>query len=423
VNGASRRAFLRLAGAGAAALAVPGCSERGGRVVVIGAGFGGATAAKYLRRLAPGVAVTLVEPRASYWCCPFSNAVIGDLEPLAILQQGYAALAGAHGIELVRDRATDLEIDERSVRLAGGRRLRWDRLVLAPGIRLRWGAPEGYDESAAERMPHAWQAGPQTALLRRRLQALGDGAVVAISVPRAPFRCPPGPYERASLMAAWLHQHNPRAKVLVLDANERFSKQALFEQAWATLYPGMVERIPLSADGAVRRVDPNAGTVHTELSDYRVDLANVIPPQAAAAIAERAGLTDGSGWCPVDPAGFESTRVPGVHVIGDACLAGAMPRSASAANSQAKVCALAVAAYFTGTEPPPASLHNTCYSLVAADYGISVSMIYRVSDGAIAAVEGAGGLSALDADGRVRAAEARFARGWFDSIRADSFGV
>lgn len=418
----TRRRFVGLAGGVVAAAACGHPTSPQARVVVVGGGFAGATAAKYLRRLAPAVAVTLVEVQRTYVCCPFSNAVLGGLLPLERLRRDYALLAARHGIEVIHRRVVDIAHERREVRLGGGERLGYDRLIVAPGIRLRWGAPEGYDARAAERMPHAWQAGPQTELLRRHLEAMPDGGTVVISVPRLPFRCPPGPYERASLVAAWLARRKPRSKVLILDANEDFTKRALFEEGWRARYPGRIEWVPLSADGAVRRVDARTLTLFTELGEHRAAAANVIPPQAAGEIAERAGLTDATGWCPIDPETFESTRVSGVHVLGDAAIAAPMPKSASAANSQGKLCALYLAAYFSGRSAPPPSLHNTCYSLVDDDYGISVSAVYRVEGGIITGIEGAGGVSPAGADARFRAAEARYARGWFDSITADTFG-
>jgi NADPH-dependent 2,4-dienoyl-CoA reductase/sulfur reductase-like enzyme len=410
---------LALSRAGAVAARAPG---RHGRVVVIGGGFGGATVSRYLRRLAPGIAVDLVEPKATYHTCPRSNEILGGWGELPMLARQYAALSGHDGITVHRSSARDFDPDRRIVELASGKTLRYDRLVVAPGVRLRWNAIPGYDRAAATRMPHAWRAGAQTLLLRDQLRAMADGGVVVISVPARPFRCPPGPYERASVIAAFLEQHKPRSKILILDANDSFTKQALFEEAWKSVYPGMIEWVPITSDGAVTRVDPASLTLHTELDSHRAAVANVIPPQCAARIAERFGLTDATGWCPILPANFESSRVPGVHVIGDACIADPMPKSASAANSQAKACAVSIAAALTGEAPPAASLHNTCYSLAAQQYGISITMIYRVQDGHIVPVEGAGGVSPLGASRATRAAEAQYARGWFASITADGFG-
>ncbi|MGE0386425.1 MAG: FCSD flavin-binding domain-containing protein [Gammaproteobacteria bacterium] len=417
-----RRTFL--AATGAAVLA-PLCAHarRGAaRVVVVGGGFGGATAARYLRLADPSLDVTLIADSPRYTCCPRSNDVIAGAVPLAALERGYERLRTDFAVRVIVGRAIGIDADRARVRLAGGGAVGFDRVVAAPGIDLRWGSPQGYDRAAAARMPHAWRAGAQTLLLRRQLRAMGDGGVFAIAIPPRPFRCPPGPYERAGLVAAWLGRHKPRSKVLVLDANDGFTKQALFLAGWQALYPGRVEWVPLSADGAVRRVDPRSGELFCEAQVHRPAVANVIPAQAAARIALDSDLVDATGWCPVRPQTFESSRVPGVHVIGDACIAEPMPKSASAAASQAKACALAVAALAAGQAPPPVSLHNTCYSELDADYAISINAIYRVADGRIVAVPGSGGTSPADAGRDFRAAEARNARGWFRSIAADAFG-
>src|SRR4030095_1832356 len=250
-----------------------------------------------------------------------------------------------------------------------GTRLPYDRLILAPGIDIRWGALPGYDEAAAARMPHAWRAGEQTLLLRRQLEAMPDGGLVVISAPANPFRCPPGPYERASLIAHYLKAQKPHSKLIVLDAKDAFSKQRLFQAAWAELYPGLLEWVPLSKGGNVTSVDAATRTLVTDFGKHQAKVANVIPPQKAGRIAEVAGVADRSGWCPIDPVTFESKLQPGIHIIGDAAIAGAMPKSAFAANSQAKVCAAAVATLLAGGMPPSPKLINTCYSLVAPRHG------------------------------------------------------
>jgi NADPH-dependent 2,4-dienoyl-CoA reductase/sulfur reductase-like enzyme len=308
------------------------------------------------------------------------------------------------------------------VRLADGTRLPYDRLVLAPGIALSWDALPGYGAAAAERMPHAWQAGPQTLLLRRQLEAMEDGGLVVIAVPANPYRCPPGPYERASLIAYYLKTRKPRSKLIVLDAKDAFSKQKLFEEAWHLLYPGLVEWVSLSAGGKVTAVDPAALTLTTDFATYKAAVANVIPPQRAAEIAHQAGVADRTGWCPIDPTTFESTLQPDIHVIGDAAIAGAMPKSAFAANAEAKLVAAAVTALLAGRTPPPAKLINTCYSLAAPDYGISIAGVYQPQSGQLADVAGAGGVSPLGAPAPVRQAEAAFAAGWFRTITAETFG-
>ena len=249
--------------------------------------------------------------------------------------------------------------------------------MLAPGIDIRWGALPGYDEAAVAHMPHAWRAGEQTALLRRQLEAMPDGGLVVISAPANPFRCPPGPYERASLIAHYLKTRKPRSKLIVLDAKDTFSKQRLFQAAWAELYPGVLEWVPLSKGGNVTSVDAATRTLITEFGRHQAAVANVIPPQKAGRIADAAGVADRSGWCPIDPVTFESKLQAGIHVIGDAAIAGAMPKSAFAANAQAKTCAQAVARLIAGGAPAVPKLINTCYSLVAPDYAISIAGVYQ----------------------------------------------
>ena len=392
-----------------------------GRVVVVGGGFAGATCARALNRLQPRLAVTLVEQNRGFTACPFSNGAIAGLRDLSAQQFGYDNIA-ADGIALARHAATAVDPQSRTVSLADGARLSYDRLVLAPGIDLRWGAVPGYDEAVAERMPHAWKAGAQTLLLRRQLEAMEDGGLVVISAPANPYRCPPGPYERASLIAHYLKTNKPRSKLIVLDAKDTFSKQKLFQNAWTELYPGLLEWVSLSAGGKVTSVDPKAMTVATDFQTYKPAVANVVPPQKAGHVAELAGVADRSGWCPVDPVSFESTLQPGIHVIGDAAIAGAMPKSAFAANAQAKVCAAAVVALLVGGTPQNPKLINTCYSLAAPEYGISVVAVYQVANGQLAEVAGSAGTSPLDAPASVRAAEANIANGWFRTITAEVFG-
>ncbi len=390
--------------------------------MVVGAGFGGATCARYLRRLAPELDVTLVERGKHFVTCPFSNSVIAGLQGLDSVTHGFDGLR-RHGVELVEAEAVAVDPAGRTIRLAGGDTLPFDRLVLAPGIDLAWNAIEGYDEAAAARMPHAWKAGAQTALLRRQLEAMEDGGLVVIAAPASPYRCPPGPYERASLIADYLHREKPRSKVLILDAKDGFSKQGLFREGWERLYPGMIEWVGFSGGGNVIAVSPGSMEVRTDFDTFRADVANIIPPQRSARLVDTAGLAAGGDWCPVDHRTFESAVVPKIHLLGDAILAGAMPKSGFSANSQAKVCARAVAALLREEEPPEPVYLNTCYSLLAADYGISVAAVYRLDDeGEIAPVPGSGGVSPADAPLAFRRAEADFARGWYDSITADLFG-
>ena len=418
----SRRQFLKLGVAAAALFPAPAFGQGAGpRVVVVGGGFGGASCARALRQADPRIQVTLVEADATFTACPFSNAVIAGLRPLSAQQFTYDHVVAA-GIPIVRGTATVVDAGSRSVAVAGGTRLGYDRLVLAPGIDIRWGALPGYDEAAAAQMPHAWKAGEQTLLLGQQLEVMPDGGVVIISAPANPFRCPPGPYERASLIAHHLKAKKPRSKLIILDAKDAFSKQRLFQQAWAELYPGLLEWVPLSKGGNVTSVEAATRTLVTDFGRHQAAVANVIPPQKAGRIAEAAGVADKSGWCPIDPVTFESKLVPGIHVIGDAAIAGAMPKSAFAANAQAKTCAAAVAELLTGKTPSPPKLINTCYSLVAPDYGISVAGVYTPSGGQLAEVPGAGGVSPAEAPRAARASEAVLAEAWFRTITSEVFG-
>jgi sulfide dehydrogenase [flavocytochrome c] flavoprotein subunit len=419
----SRRDFLKtaVAGASAAVLPLPAIAQgAGGRVVVVGGGFGGATCARFIGRIDPRIAVTMVEASPKFTACPFSNLVIVGLRDLKAQEFGYDKLA-ADQVTVQISPATAIDTQGRNVTLGNGASLPYDRLVLSPGIDIRWDGLPGYTEAAAERMPHAWKAGEQTLLLRRQLEAMEDGGTVVISAPANPFRCPPGPYERASLIAYYLKTKKPKSKLIVLDAKDAFSKQGLFQAAWKALYPNL-EWVSLSSGGKVTSVDPGTMTFVTDFARHKADVANVIPPQKAGRIAEIAGAADRTGWCPIDPATFESKLQPNIHVIGDASIAGAMPKSAFTANAQAKVCAAAVAKLIAGGKPDDPRLINTCYSLVAPDYGISVAGVYRPADGQLKDVEGSGGVSPINAPASTRAAEATFANGWFSTITQEVFG-
>lgn len=416
----TRRHFLKLTAA--ASLAPSVVSAQGaGRVVVIGGGFGGATAARTLKALEPKLAVTLIEPNPVYTSCPFSNSVLADLRQISQQEFRYNGVKRA-GVTVAETSATAVDADAKTVVLADGSKLQYDRLVMSPGIDFSWSALPGYDEAAAQKMPHAWKAGPQTTLLRNQLQSMDDGGLVVMSVPANPYRCPPGPYERASLIAYWLKIWKPKSKLLLLDAKDTFSKQRLFQNGWAELYPGLIEWVPLSKGGKVTSVDPATLTFTTEFGSHKAAVGNVIPPQRAGAIAGQAGVADRTGWCPVEPVAFESTLRPGIHVLGDAAIMGGMPKSAFAANAQAKVCAAAIVALLAGAKPRDPILINTCYSLLAADYGISVAGVYRPDKGQLTDVPGAGGVSALEAVGGLRGQEALYAESWFRTITAETFG-
>ena len=401
-------------------LARSGHAQSAMRVVVIGGGFGGASAARALRAADPSIAVTLVEANATYIACPYSNEVVAGMRDLDLQRFGTEGI-GRTGVTVVQATATGVDPVARRVALAGLPTLDYDRLILSPGVDLNYEALPGYSEAAAERMPHAWKAGPQTTLLRQQLQAMPDGGTVVMSIPANPYRCPPGPYERASLIAHYLKTQKPRAKLILLDAKDVFSKQKLFQQAWAQLYPNLTWT-SLSDGGKTISVDAGAMTLTTDFGDQKADVANVIPPQRAGRIAMLAGVADRTGWCPVDPMTFESKLQPNIHVIGDAAIMGAMPKSAFAANAQAKVCAAAIARALHGEAAVEPRLLNTCYSLAAPGYGFSVAGVYHPINGQMTDIEGAGGTSPLDAPATTRALEASYGAAWFKAITAEAFG-
>lgn len=422
----TRRDLLKLTGA-MGALGMLGFSpiSRGAykaRVLVVGGGYGGATLAKYLRMADPRVEVILIEKDQQFVSCALSNEVLAGERSMESLTFGYEALAAFYGVKVVHDEVIAIDPIKKTVSTRGEQQFGYDRLVVAPGIGFKWGAIEGYDEAASEIMPHAWNAGEQTLILQRQIDAVENGGTVYIVAPPNPYKCPPGPYERAALIAHALQSKGKtRCKIIILDAKDAFAKQGLFKHGWGQHYPGMITWVAGSEDGRVLEVDPKTRTLYTEFEEHKGDVVNVIPPQKAGRIAEVAGLTDESGWCPVDQRTFESTLHKNVHVIGDASIAGAMPKSAYSANTQAKVCAAAIVALLDGTPAPDPSYVNTCYSIIAPKHGISVAAVYRLVDHKIASVKGAGGVSPQNATAWEREMEATYARSWFENITADIF--
>jgi sulfide dehydrogenase [flavocytochrome c] flavoprotein chain len=419
----SRRRFLASAIAGAAASAFPRPLLAQGatpHVVVIGGGFAGATAARFLKRADARLDVTLVEQNPVFAACPFSNEVIAGLRDMQAQLFRYDRIK-AEGVAVIHQAATAIDGHARTVTLGDGAKLTYERLVIAPGSDLRFDAMPGYDEAAAQRMPHAWKAGDQTLLLRRQLEAMDDGGTVVMTLPALPYRCPPASYERASLIAYFLKTRKPRSKLIVLDAKDTFSMQRLFQDAWAAFYPNL-EWVSVSSGGNPTGVDAAAMTVSSDFETYEAAVANIIPPQKAGRIAERAGVADRTGWCPVDPVTFESRLMPGIHVLGDAAIAGAVPKSAFAANAVAKICAAAAANLMRGEAPAAPKFVNTCYSLAAPDYGFSVAGVYHPVGGQWLEIEGAGGVSPVDAPRAFRSEEAKFANGWFNTITSEVFG-
>jgi sulfide dehydrogenase [flavocytochrome c] flavoprotein subunit len=415
-----------VAGCGiSATLALPVCATTGGKspgkVVVIGGGYGGATAAKYIRMWSDGgIDVTLVEPKAAFVSCPMSNLVVGGSRDLAFLTVAYDNLPQRHGVKLIHDTATSVDVDKRIVRLAGGGELPYDRLILSPGIDFMWEQVAGLDTADAQaKILHAWKAGPQTVALRRQLEAMPDGGVYALSIPVAPFRCPPGPYERACQVAWYFKRAKPRSKVLILDGNgDVTSKAALFRKAWADEYKGIVE---YRADHVLAGVDAATTTAKFDVQDdVRADVLNVVPPQRAGAIARSAGVvTANDRWCDVDFRTFESVSVKNVHVLGDAIqVAPAMPKSGHMANQHAKVCAAAVVALLSGQPPNPTPvLTNTCYSMVTDKDSIHVCSVHQWDNDkrTVLAVPGSGGLSPAMSE-----LEGHHAFAWARNIWADT---
>src|SRR5688572_21961604 len=411
-----RRDFLKLAGAGSLAGCATGTPAKA-RVVVVGGGYGGATAAKYIRLWDPAIDVVLVERDAQFISCPMSNLVLGGFTGMQDISRGYDGLR-QRGVQVLRDEVTAIDAAKRSVRLASGSDLAYERLVVSPGVDFLFDEVEGYSAAMQSgNVLHAWKAGEQTTALRRRLESMADGGVYILSIPTAPYRCPPGPYERVSMVAAYFKQAKPRSKVLVLDANpDVTSKGPLFKRAWSELYPGMVE---YRGNSRATGVDGNSMSVRLEVEDVKADVLNVVPPHRAADLAAKAGLiTTNNRWCDVDWRTMESKAVKGVHVLGDATLsAPAMPKSASMANNHAKIAAGAIIDLLNGRAPAPLKIINTCYSFVSQREAIRVSSVHEwePGQGTLIAVKGSGGVSAARS-----AAEANYAWSWARNIWADS---
>ena len=425
---------------------LPGFGHSRAHVVIIGGGTGGATAAKYLKLGDESLRVTVIEANPVYRRCYGSNEVITGQFDMDSITITYDALRDKYGVDFIFDSVVGVDPETREVALMSGDKVSYDRLIVSPGIDFFWDAAEGYSQQVAEGpMPHAWKAGPQTELLRDQIDAMPEDGTMIIVPPPNPYRCPPGPYERASLLAEKFQREKPRAKILILDVKDGFAKDQPFMLGWNRLYgfqipeskmdgmpddiarpdsPGMIEWVPGAEGGAVEAVDAANMTVTTEIGDlHKGDVINFIPPQKAAKLAFDMDLVEGN-WCPIDHLTMESTRHKNIHVIGDACIANVMPKSGYSANTQAKVVAAQILHLLAEQPPEEPTWANVCFSRVSSSYGVSVGGIYRLDHetGEIVSTKGAGGVSPLDASHQFNRLEALYQEAWMENFVADTFG-
>ena len=418
----NRRLFLGTGVVAATTLAAPSVFAAGHgkpRVVVVGGGAGGATAARYIAKDSKGaIDVTLIEPSRMYYTCFFSNLYLGGIKTIDDLGHSYGTMA-AGGVNVVHDWAVGVDRDAKTVSLAGGGSVPYDKLILSPGIDFVDGAVEGWDLSSQNAMPHAYKGGSQTELLKSQIAAMPQGGTFAMVAPPNPYRCPPGPYERVSMVAHYLKANNPTAKIIVADPKPKFSKQGLFQEGWANHYDGMIDWIGDDFGGGNVSVDPNAMTVTIDGEVTKVDVCNVIPAMKAGRIAELAGVTNGN-WAPVNAADMSTKADADVYVLGDASQQGDMPKSGFSANSQAKVCANAVRGALTGSKVFPAKFSNTCWSLIDTNDGVKVGATYEATDEKISKVDGF--ISQTGETAEMRKATYEESEGWYAGITADMFG-
>jgi len=417
----TRRGVIGASIGAAAALAAPAAiGATRPRAVVIGGGAGGATAARYIAKDSGGeIDVTLIEPSRTYYTCFFSNLYLGGFRDFASLGHGYGGLA-IGGVNMVHDWAVGIDRDAKRVALASGPSVPYDRLVVAPGIDFRWESVPGYGVTAQNAMPHAWKGGTQAELLKAQIAAMPEGGLFAMVAPPNPYRCPPGPYERVSMVAHYLSQNNPTAKIIIFDPKTKFSKQALFQDGWNRHYPGMIEWLDADFGGPIEEVRPETMEIVVGGEVIKADVANVVPGQKAGHIAEVAGLTNDTGFCPIVLATMQSQEDEAIHVLGDATIAGDMPKSGFSANSQAKVAALAVRAALTDARLFPAKYSNTCWSLIATEDGVKVGARYEATEEKIAKTEGF--ISAVGEDAAMRKQTYEESLGWYAGITSDMFG-
>lgn len=416
----NRRQFMGGIGALAAStFPMPALAQAKPKVVVVGGGPGGATVAKYVAKDG-GIDVSLVEPAKRFTTCFHSNLYLGGFKKWEEITHSYDKIAKAYGIKHVRQMAAAVDRDKKIVRLANGTVLPYDRLVLAPGIDIKFDSVPGWSEEASRKLPHAWQAGAQTQLLKRQLNALSDGATIMMIAPPNPYRCPPGPYERVSMMAHVLKaKGHKKSRIVIIDPKENFSKQALFMEGWAKHYPGMIEWQDPKMHGGVKNVDAKSMTVKTDLGEYKAQLINVIPAQMAGKIARDAALANASGFCPINPENMRSANDANVYIVGDACIPGDMPKSGFSANSQAKVAAMMIRGELANGRTFPARYTNTCWSLIETDDTVKVGGSYAAKDGKIAATETFVSKTGESSDLRKQTQQENI--GWYAGIVADIF--
>ena len=417
----NRRQFMGGIGALAAStFPMPAFAQAKPKVVVVGGGPGGATVAKYVAKDG-GIDVSLVEPAKRFTTCFHSNLYLGGFKTWEEITHSYDKIAKAYGIKHVRLKATTVDREKKLVHFASGRSLPYDRLVLAPGIDIKFDSVPGYSEEISKKLPHAWQAGAQTQLLKRQLNALSDGATIVMIAPPNPYRCPPGPYERVSMTAHVLKaKGHKKSRIVIIDPKENFSKQGLFMEGWQKHYPGMIEWQDAKMHGGVKNVDAKSMTVKTELAEYKAQLINVIPAQMAGKIARDAGLANASGFCPINPENMRSATDANVYVVGDACIPGDMPKSAFSANSQAKVAAMHAAGDLAKARTFPARYTNTCWSLIETDDDVKVGGTYEPGEGKLKAVTTF--VSQKGESAELRKANYKESVDWYNGIVSDIFG-
>ncbi|MFV1982660.1 MAG: FCSD flavin-binding domain-containing protein [Thiohalomonadales bacterium] len=423
----SRRDWLKRVAAGAAALSAGELlllnnlhAKNTGNVVVIGGGYGGATCAHYIKKYAPNVNVTLIEPSKQFISCPFSNLVVAGVKPIDFITHQYSPLTKKYSINLVHDWVTKINKSKNKVTLKSGKSLNYDFLVVSPGVDFRWEQIAGYNEQNSKIIPHAWKAGEQTLLLHKQIQSMKDGGTFIISIPEKPYRAPPAPYERASLVADYLSKNKPKSKIILLDPNGSSEKLELFKHAWDKYYNGMIDWID-GKDALITKLDIKNKTVFSKSgAKHKGDVINLIPPQFAAGIARNSGLANKSGWCDIDPKTFKSKNAKNIYVIGDSSNAGDMPKLAHAANSQAKVCAVAIVSSLNGNPISDPVLNTSIYSFISTKSAISEVGVYRIKQNKIKRVSG--GISKKNASKKHRIKESKFAYGWYKGITRDMLG-